>query len=119
MIKAQFIILLICLGLVACGGARRANDVATTVSVNSQLIWNPPTTYTDNSPLPETNIGGFHVYYGPTSDNLQRFKTFNATEERKFHLQEIGKGKFFISVTCFDTDGLESNFSPIILVEII
>ena len=117
--KVRFVFIILYLFLVACGGARREGYDTYTVSVNSSIVWSPPTTYTDGNPLPDSSISGYNIYVGSSVSTLQLFTSLTASDARQFKLSSIGKGHFYISVTCLDTSGIESNFSTTLILNII
>jgi hypothetical protein len=77
-------------------------------SAQATLSWNPPTTYTDGTPL--TNLAGFNVYYGTASCSyLQVVNVGNVTA---YTVTNLTDGvKYYFAVTAYDANGVESEYS--------
>lgn len=72
------------------------------------LTWDPPTTNTDGSSL--TDLGGYMVYYGPTSGLYENITDVgNVTT---WNVTNLTEGRiFYFAVTAYDISGNESGFS--------
>lgn len=116
MVKALINVLLISLTLSACGGARSPNH---TTGGNSSLSWQAPTTYLDQSPIPLSEIGGYKIYVGTDEGSMSLNTNINDPTVTSFDLNKLGKGVFHIAVTCYDVYGIESNYSPVIVINLI
>ena len=114
--KYVFSILLLSLALTACGGARSTHN---NIHNNSYLTWQAPTTYYDQTPFPSSDIGGYNIYVGMSQKDMSLKSNINDPTVRTFNLGKLGKGTFHIAVTCYDINGIESPFSPILVVNLI
>ena len=106
--------------LVACGGARSPElDGVNSVSSNSFISWQYPSAYEDQTPLPLSDIAGYHIYIGTTEKKMRLSKNIYDPTITKLSLDKVGKGVHYIAVSCYDVYGAESKFSSIIIVNII
>ena len=119
-------LLFVLLSISACGGARIPNQNINataqsvfTLSSNSSISWQAPSTYSDQTPLALSDIGGYHIYVGTDYSNMRLSSNIVDPSITEFRLNSIGKGIRFIAVTCYDIKGSESHFSSIVTVNII
>jgi len=71
------------------------------------LKWDAPTTNSDGTPL--TDLAGYKIYYGPASGNyVQNIDVGNVT---LYTIKNLPDGKYFFSVTAYDTMDNESDYS--------
>jgi hypothetical protein len=80
-----------------------------TGSGTAVLSWAPPTTNTDGSPL---DLGGFNIYAGTSSGNLQ-FRTTVGALDTTIVVDNLAAGTYFFAVTAVSVTGAESGFSNI------
>ena len=112
--------------LTACGGARSpefgdrasATDIIS-VSSSSYITWIPPSKYQDESPLSLSDIAGYQIYAGTSRDKLYLNTNILDSSITSFKLDKLGKGLRYITITCYDTEGVESNFSKVLVLYII
>lgn len=89
--------------LAGCSGGGGTVGVSQSVS----LAWDAPTTYTDGTPL--TAPAGYKVYYGTTSGHYTNvIDVHNLTT---CLINSLSPGTYFVAVTCYDSSGIESDFS--------
>lgn len=75
--------------------------------------WVAPTERTDNSPLPQSEIGGFRLYY---TDNMLDPTNYTSTVDiidpmaRSVVIPDSSGGRAIV-MTTYDTDGREGPFS--------
>lgn len=88
------------------------------------LQWTAPTAYTNNDPLPLTDISEYRVY----STKVQPFSSFTSVpitvsypslSTMQFTMTSLSTGTWFFAVTCVDIQFNESDFSNIISTRII
>ena len=99
---------LILMALILCASvsyAKKTVDQGTAV-----LSWVDPTTYDDGTALPPTDIGGYKLYYGPSTGNYTKFITIGPNDSNVFELQ-LPSGLYFFTLTVYDKDGDESDKS--------
>ncbi len=112
-------ITLIALMLAACGGARNpALDEIISIPNASSISWQSPTLYEDQTPLLPSKIGGYQVLVGTNLENMRLKTNIDDPTVTEFSLSSLNKGIYFIAVSCYDVDGVESNLSSIIQVNI-
>ena len=72
----------------------------------------------NNIVLPNTEIGGYRIYIGTSSDNLN--PVYNLTEgtDRVYWVNELLAGTYFISITTYDVNGNESSLSNIVQFDV-
>jgi hypothetical protein len=112
--KSCFILLisLLIIGLAGCGGGGNASlDVnssgAQLKSITVDLSWDAPITYTNGSSL--TDIAGYKIYIG----NCQRTYTqvINVGNVTSYVINNLAAGTYYVSVTVYNTSGIESDYS--------
>jgi hypothetical protein len=84
---------------------------ATTGSV--ALEWVPPSTRTDGSTLDLSEIAGYRVYMGTTSDNLQQVVDLADNSINDYVVDNLDGGDYYFAVTTYDTEGNESSYSNV------
>jgi hypothetical protein len=93
--------------LAGCSGGGGTASASQSVSQSFSLAWNAPTTYTDGTPL--TAPAGYKVYYGTTSGNYTNvIEVHNLTS---CLINSLSPGTYYFVVTCYDSSGIESDFS--------
>lgn len=84
---------------------------------HATLSWNQPTTNTDNTPL--TDLAGYKIYYGNTSDNLSESITVNDSSAVNWLIENLHSGRsYFFALTAFNSKGVESDLSNIVKKDI-
>ena len=97
------LVMLLCISPVSY--AKKTVDQGTAV-----LSWTDPTTYNDGSVLPPTDIGGYKLYYGPSTGNYTNVIDIGPNDSNIFDLQ-LPSGIYFFTLTVYDKDGDESDKS--------
>jgi hypothetical protein len=77
------------------------------------LSWAIPTTRTDGSVLTLSDIGGYRVYMGTSSSNLEMIVDINDGSTNSHSITTLPAGTYYFAVTCYDMDDNESTFSTI------
>jgi hypothetical protein len=106
-------------GLVACGGGggggdKNANnepDTPNTGNETQQLTWVAPSTRMDGSFLDLSELAGFKIYSGPSSNNLELIADIEDAESTTYDLSDIEPGDYFFGIVAYDSDGLSSPIS--------
>ena len=141
--RAMLIMVLVALQLAACGGNSNGDKIATTVS-NSDLAlsntpstgstskvdssiapptsgtgslklnWNPPVSRTDGSPLMPSDIDGFYIYYGKKSGSYTSQIKVADGAAQSVTVTNLAAGVYYLVMTTYDVNGLESGYSPVI-----
>lgn len=74
---------------------------------HATLSWAAPTTNADGTAL--TDLAGFSIYYGPSSGYYTN--VVDVGNVTSYTLEDLPPGTLFITVTAYDTDGNESDYS--------
>jgi hypothetical protein len=77
------------------------------------LAWTAPSSRTDGSTLDMSEIGGYRIYMGTTTDNLQQVLDLADSTISDYVIDNLDNGDYYFAVTAYDTDGNESNLSNI------
>lgn len=98
-------LIIMTLGLVGCDGSDE------TVKNIATLTWVAPTTRIDGSFVPMSEIAGYKIYRGASSDSMIPVVIINDpyTMEYQFSTFTLDDDTYYFSVTAFDTDDLESD----------
>lgn len=110
--------------LVACGGSNTASKSSTTtaqiiqVTDRINLSWAAPTTRTDSSYLPLSELAGYRVYYGTSSSDLAPLVELSDESMTEYTVEDLPAGSYYFAVSAYDTEGRESGYSQVILVHL-
>ncbi len=85
---------------------------------SADLSWQIPTTRTDGTALALSEIGGFRIYMGSTSENLTMIVDLENGATTSYSVTGLAAGSYYFSVTTYDADGNESQYSNIALKDI-
>ncbi len=89
-------------------------DAAVAATGSISLTWTAPATRADGSSLDISEIGGYLVYLGTSSDNLQVLVDINDRGATAYTIEELQLGTYYIAVTTYDMDGNASSFSNVV-----
>lgn len=92
---------------------------ATAVKRKVSLSWTPPSTRIDNSPVVPSEIGGYRVYYGNDSTQLQLLKEITDPTQTTMTTQDLAPGTYYFAIAAFDSFGTESKVSNIVQQQIL
>jgi hypothetical protein len=70
------------------------------------LAWDAPLN-SDGTPM--TNVVGYKVHYGTSSGVYD--KTVDNGMNKTCMLTDLSRGMYYVAVTCYDANGIESSFS--------
>jgi hypothetical protein len=84
-----------------------AFTVAAAALGTATLAWDPPTTYTDGTPV--TNITGFRIYYGTVPGSYS--KVIDTGNTTTWTITGLSSGAWYFVVTAYDSFGMESDYS--------
>jgi hypothetical protein len=91
----------------------------TTADTSVELSWTPPTTRTDGEPLDLSELEGYRVYVGTDSENLVPIVDLNDSSITTHSITDLTPGTYYLAVTAYDYDGLESGLSTIVSKQIL
>ncbi|MET0073192.1 hypothetical protein A3197_10475 [Candidatus Thiodiazotropha endoloripes] len=95
-------------GLTACGdGGGEDDNTSVDPSDNQvqQLIWVAPSTRTDGSFLDLSELAGYKIYSGPSSNNLELIADIKDGLTTAYYLSSMRPGRYFFGIAAYDTDG--------------
>lgn len=73
------------------------------------LTWDAPTERTDGTAL--TNLAGYRIHYGRMSGIYDYQIDLNTPGIMTYVIEDLVPGEWFFTVTAYDSEGLESDFS--------
>lgn len=74
------------------------------------LTWQPPTQYSDGTPL--TSLAGYDVYYGTASQSYSQSIKLTNPGLSTYVVQNLPAGTYYFAVAAYDSTGALSSFSP-------
>ena len=89
-------------------------EIPTTGTGTASLSWTAPVDNSDGSPLELSDIGGYRIYYGTSSDNLSLVEDISDSSITEETFTSLPQGTHYFSVTVYNTAGVESEFSNIV-----
>ncbi len=108
-----FILLFLAITMVTgCGVSGGSNQTTTgggqTIGTGQvSLAWDAPTTYVDGTPI--SGPIGFKVYYGTASGAYTQIVDVHTATN--WSINTLTQGTWYFQVTCYDSNGSESDFS--------
>jgi hypothetical protein len=93
--------------LAACGGGGGDQNQGS-ASNSATLRWQPPTQREDGTPL--TSVGGYTLYYGRDSSNLERAVHLGGSVT-EYRVDFLERGTWYFAVSASDSNGVESRLS--------
>ncbi|MBV2120404.1 MAG: hypothetical protein KUF74_03015 [Candidatus Thiodiazotropha sp. (ex Ctena orbiculata)] len=114
--SALYTLVVLAYGLTACGGGGGGGDddnnpVNPSDNQAQQLSWVAPSTRTDGSFLDLSELAGFKIYSGPSSNNLELIADIEDGHVTSYDLSSMTAGNYFFGIVAYDTDGLNSPIS--------
>ena len=93
-----------------------APSTATPVTATGSLSlnWTAPTTRSDGTPLSLADIDGFRIYYGKSPGNYPESVNVNDGSAQSAVVKNIPVGSYYVVMTTYDINGLESGYSSAI-----
>jgi hypothetical protein len=110
---SQFIFLFtLLLMITACGGGGGSVEGSGGSSGNASsnsatLIWEAPTTNADGTP--RNDLAGFKIYYGTSPGNYT--DSIDAGNATTYTFSNLSNGTYYVAVTVYDLNGIESDYS--------
>lgn len=99
------------LQLVSCSGSSEDLGTATNTIGTGTVNWTAPAAREDGNPLSLSDINGYRVYYGSASGDYINSIDVNDSTAQEATVTAI-QGLYYYVVTCIDTAGRESLYSP-------
>ena len=82
-------------------------------SVN--LAWSIPTTRIDGSYLPLDELAGYRIYMGTKANDLHQLVDLKDETITQYTVDNLSSGDYYFAISAFDSDGLESGLSQVIV----
>lgn len=82
-----------------------------TPSDSFPLTWTPPTNRSDGTVLPADQIDGYKIYYGTTPGTYTNTVDIADGMVTSTMITGLAPGTYYIVMTTYDVDGLESAYS--------
>ena len=87
-------------------------------AVDVSLSWTAPAEREDGDSISPSQIAGFKVYYGSNEGNYDNNVDVNDHTATDYIFKKLTAGTYYFVVTTYDVDGLESEYSAPIQVDI-
>ena len=101
-------VLVVVTGLILSGCLERVDPMSYPGSAT--LVWQPPTAYTDGSPL--TDLAGYTIYVGTSSGNYEyREIRLDNPGLTAYVVENLEPGTYYLAATAFNSSGIESAYS--------
>jgi len=92
-----------------------ADEVVTKQQVqqtgNIKLSWSAPSTRTDGQPLSLAEIDGYRVYYGAKKGDYVKGADVKDGAAEAVTVTNVPVGKYYVVMTTYDVNGVESGYS--------
>ncbi len=105
---------LLLMTLVGCGGGVTVDTKEAIYTGAARLSWSTPSTNSDGSPLPVTNIKGYRVYFRtPSGDYNPGIYYFVSAPSTSVSVKNFNLpvGQYYFAVKTLDVSNMESGFS--------
>ncbi|WP_435105010.1 Calx-beta domain-containing protein [Arhodomonas sp. AD133] len=91
------------------------DDTSSTTETTSSLTvqWSAPTEREDGEPLDMSEIGGYRIYYGTSSDALDNSVEVADAYATSYTIDDLSSDTYYTAVTTYDTEGVESAKSDV------
>jgi len=90
----------------------------TNLTDNVEFSWVAPSEREDNTSISLSEIASYKIYYGETKGSYNYSVTINNNSAQSYTFTNLPAGTFHFVLTARDTDGRESQFSPVVTVVI-
>jgi Putative Ig domain len=101
----------------AASAALAPFSIAVTASTTAvTLSWTPPALNSNNTPL--ANLAGYHIYYGTSPAMMTTVITVEGAGNTDHVISNLQPGTWYIAVTAFNSDRIESTLSAVLPVTI-
>ena len=79
-----------------------------------KLSWSAPTTRTDGEPLSLSEIDGYRLYYGKQKGTYVQIADIKDGTAQSATVTGLPVGTFYVAMTTYDANGIESDYSAAI-----
>ena len=78
------------------------------------VYWTAPVSRTDGTPLSLGDIDGYRIYYGPTAGNYPNSVDVADGAAQSVIVTDLPVGTYYVVMTSYDVNGLESTYSSMV-----
>jgi len=82
------------------------------------LSWLAPVEREDGTPISMAEIGGYRIYYGTSQGNYTKQVSISDSNTMHVTLSDLVSGTYYIVITTYDMDGLESAYSMEVITSV-
>jgi hypothetical protein len=93
------------------GGTTGGTTPPPVVTGSLTVSWQPPTQRESGDPLAVTELGRYHIYYGPTTSPTANVVTVVDPFVTNYTITGLPAGTYQVAMTAIDNNGLESTLS--------
>ncbi len=90
--------------------------VQSPTTASTTLMWTAPSTRSDGTALPLSEISGYRIYMGDSETSLAPVMDINDHSVTEYTLTDLTAGSYYFGITAYDVGGNESGLSNIILL---
>ena len=83
-------------------------------SRSATLSWTAPTTNSDGSPLPFSDIGGYKIYTGTDANNLSLLVNIDDSSITEYIITNLSPATHYYSVSAYNLSGIEGEGSSVV-----
>jgi hypothetical protein len=89
-------------------------DAGTVLTGSLTLKWKAPLTRTDGTPLSLSEINGYRIHYGNSPGNYTSHVELPDGSAQQVNLTDLPLGTYYLVMTTYDVNGLESGYSAVV-----
>ena len=94
------------------------SEAIESTALDVSLSWTAPAKREDNQPISLSDIAGYKVYYGTKEGDYNNNVDVNDHTATGYTFKKFTAGTYYFVVTTYDVDGLESEYSTPIQINI-
>lgn len=83
-------------------------------STSATISWTAPSVRADNSPLPLSELSGFRIYSGTSSDNLTLLIDIDDSSQTEYKVSNLNIGTHYYAVSAYNIHGDEGVKSDVV-----
>jgi hypothetical protein len=96
------------------GGSTTGLGTTDSASGSMTLQWTAPATRADGTPLSLSAIDGYHILYGPSAGNYPNRVNVADGTAQSATVTALPPGTYYVVMTTYDVNGLESAYSSMV-----
>lgn len=121
----QILILSLILVLLSACGKETSSSSSSSVSIpdvvpsgtsSISLTWTAPSSRSDGTFLPNSDLAGYIIYMGTSQSNLSPIVDLVNDNVTQYRVEDLGQGSYYFSITAYDSDGMESVKSNVVQI---